>query len=117
MAGKKNDNLKKLVVLGKKEKLITKLKKKGKETKKYLIKTEYENGETILHIAVKYKQNNIIEYLVETCPELLLQNRSGTEYEGQTAIHVAISKGNIQAVEFMLSIATSLTGNKYYVSL
>ena len=117
MAGKKIDNLKELVVLGKKEQLITKLqklKKKGKEIKKYLIKTEYENGETILHIAVKYKQNNIIEYLVETCPELLLQNRSGTEYEGQTAIHVAISKGNIQAVEFMLSIATSQIGNKYY---
>ena len=70
-----------------------------------LVKYRESSGETILHIAAKFNQNSeIIEELIKICPELLpCARKESDDYFGQTALHIAIAKGNIEAVESMLS--------------
>lgn len=55
-------------------------------------------GETLLHIALKFKNTHEFtkEYLSKH-PEGLNEKRAN-KYEGQTPLHVAIVKGNIKAV-------------------
>ncbi|XP_052789316.1 transient receptor potential cation channel subfamily V member 5-like [Mya arenaria] len=83
--------------------LIEVLRKEGKV--RLLASYKGHEGESILHVAAKYnRSSNIIQTLVKTCPELLTAARKESQnYYGQTALHVAIAKGNVEAVEFMLS--------------
>ena len=61
--------------------------------------------ETILHVAVKARVDiNIISRLVDACPSLLLCAREGSETNnGQTPLHIAITQGNANAVETLLT--------------
>ncbi|XP_061170184.1 transient receptor potential cation channel subfamily V member 5-like [Saccostrea echinata] len=63
-------------------------------------------GETLLHLAVKYHDNeSFVRKLSELCPSLLLMARElSLEFCGQTALHMAITKGNIEAIQVMLEV-------------
>ena len=61
-----------------------------------------DNDETLLHLAAKFHNNGVmVEKLISLCPKLLTATRSD-KYEGQTALHIAISKENQEAVEVMV---------------
>lgn len=66
--------------------------------------------ETILHVAVKARATaDIVSRLVDLCPVLLLQAREGSEtYRGQTALHIAITQGDIEVTQFLLTKAEIL---------
>lgn len=66
---------------------------------------EKNNGETLLHIALKFKNTHEFtkEYLSKH-PKGLKEKRAN-KYKGQTPLHVAIVKGNIKAVEIILKTA------------
>lgn len=83
--------------------LLEVLKKEGKT--KVLVSHRGQEGESILHTAAKFNQcSEIIKTLIKCCPELMtLARKESNNYYGQTALHVAIAKGNTQAVEVMLS--------------
>lgn len=63
--------------------------------------------ETILHIAAKYQDDEALVFkLVDMEPRLMSLAREESEsYQGQTALHIAITKGNYEAVEAMLAKA------------
>ena len=85
-----------------------------KERKLKLLANYRENeGESILHVAAKFNQSSeIIETLIKACPELMTTaRRESDEYHGQTALHIAIAKGNVDAVESMLSEILNLSQN------
>ena len=85
-----------------------------KERKLKLLANYRENeGESILHVAAKFNQSSeIIGTLVRACPELMTTARRESEdYHGQTALHIAIAKGNVEAVETMLSEILNLSQN------
>lgn len=65
-----------------------------------------QQGETLLHLAVKYHDDeNFVRKLSELCPNLLLRAREmSLEFRGQTALHMAITKGNIEAIGVMLEV-------------
>ena len=63
-----------------------------------------QNGETLLHLAVKYFDDEaFIRKLTQLRPRLLLMARKD-EFEGQTALHMAITKGNVEAIQAMLEV-------------
>ncbi|XP_052224071.1 transient receptor potential cation channel subfamily V member 5-like [Dreissena polymorpha] len=73
------------------------------------------NGETVLHVVVKWskKENNnkciekLVRLFVKRYPELIVQGRQqNSEYAGQTPLHMAICKGNTSLVRIMLKYAT-----------
>ena len=66
-------------------------------------------GETLLHTAVKHQENpSWVQQLVELCPALLHKARESSEnFHGQTALHIAITKGNASAVDIMISRSNS----------
>lgn len=66
---------------------------------------EKNNGETLLHIALKFKNTHEFtkEYLSKH-PKGLKEKRAN-KYKGQTPLHVAIVKGNIKVVEIILKTA------------
>lgn len=71
------------------------------------------NGESLIHLATMFNQSSdILKTLIKICPELMTAARKESmEYYGQTALHVAIAKGNIEAVEDMLSEILNLSVN------
>lgn len=68
---------------------------------------EKSNGETLLHIALKFKNTHkfITEYLSKRPYDLMEKRACRKKYEGQTPLHVAIVKGNTKAVEIILKTA------------
>ncbi|OWF49194.1 transient receptor potential cation channel subfamily V member 5-like [Mizuhopecten yessoensis] len=72
-----------------------------------LVKYRENEDETLLHTAVKYQDDeSMVNRLADLCPQLLTQARENSEeYKGQTAFHIAITKGNAMAVEAMLEQA------------
>ncbi|XP_033732844.1 transient receptor potential cation channel subfamily V member 5-like [Pecten maximus] len=72
-----------------------------------LVKYRENEDETFLHTAAKYQDDDsMVQRLAKLCPQLLTQARENSEdYKGQTAFHIAITKGNICAVETMLAQA------------
>jgi len=100
---------------GNEEKCVKLIDLLKQEDKTYLLNNkQYEECETILHIAVKFNHNRIIKLLIETCPELMFHDRPNTSYKGQTALHVAIAKGNTKAVKIMLSKRTKKACSQKY---
>lgn len=98
--------LARVVSLGESEKvkmLLEILKKEGQT--RLLAMYKGQEGESMLHLAAMFNQSSdIIQTLIKICPELMTAARKESEaYFGQTALHVAIAKGNIDAVEDMLS--------------
>ena len=64
------------------------------------------NQESILHRAVKLRANpTIIAVILEQCPNLLTESRQSDEYRGQTALHIAITDGNVSVAETLLHYA------------
>ncbi|XP_041350755.1 transient receptor potential cation channel subfamily V member 5-like [Gigantopelta aegis] len=73
--------------------------RKGKE----MLKNYRVDDETLLHLATKfYKDADVVKSLISLCPTLLTVTKGG-KYEGQTALHIAISKENCKAVEAMVT--------------
>ena len=108
------EELSKHVSIGNGEKVGLLLDILKKERKLKLLANYRENeGESILHVAAKFnKSSEIIGTLVKTCPELMTTaRRESEEYHGQTALHIAIAKGNVDAVETMLSEILNLSQN------
>lgn len=108
------EELAKYVSLGKGEKVGLLLDILKKERKLKLLANYRENeGESILHVAAKFNQSSeIIGTLIKTCPELMTTaRRESEEYHGQTALHIAIAKGNVDAVETTLSEILNLSHN------
>ncbi|XP_052222253.1 transient receptor potential cation channel subfamily V member 5-like [Dreissena polymorpha] len=100
------EELKNVVSCGEFEKvkiLLDVLKRAGKT--RTLASYRAHEGESMLHIAAKFNQSSeITECLVKLCPELMTTARKESQnYFGQTALHVAIAKGNIEIVEVLLS--------------
>jgi ankyrin repeat protein len=63
-----------------------------------LITTKNEKGQTILHTAVQYGRNEIIEYLAEKYPDLL----TITDKKGQTILHTAAQHPYNLATDLLL---------------
>ena len=74
------------------------------------------NGETLLHIGLKFdKTIAFTEKLMEICPKLLLKDRSDKlqlkkDFGGQTPLHVAIAREKYKAVQNILAV-----GEKYKI--
>ncbi|XP_052806094.1 transient receptor potential cation channel subfamily V member 5-like [Mya arenaria] len=81
---------------------ISDIKSEGKENILRDVSTE---GETVLHKAVKMRTHpNVLTVLLEECPDLLCESRQCSElYRGQTALHIAITDGNIQVINTLLT--------------
>lgn len=63
-----------------------------------------QQGETLLHLAIKSQDDiSLVTNLSEMCPDLLLMSREQSPiFHGQTALHMAITKTNKAAIEAML---------------
>ncbi|XP_022290941.2 transient receptor potential cation channel subfamily V member 3-like [Crassostrea virginica] len=111
--------------MGKKDRIINCLKKmrcvleKQKMKPTHLVALNYAvekmcNGETLLHIGLKFDETiEFTKAIMEICPKLLLKNRSNqpqlkSGFEGQTPLHVAIARDNYKAVQNILTV-----GKKY----
>lgn len=72
--------------------------------KKYREGEDKDTTETLLHIAIKYEDNkDIIEQIIQLCPDLLSMARESLDYGGQTPLHIAITKGRKELVELLLT--------------
>ena len=75
--------------------------------------TDKRKGETVLHTAIKRFQftttpeKEVFKLLVDQFPKLLHHDRVNTEYAGQTALHMAVTKGNIWVVNTLLKKLSS----------
>lgn len=68
---------------------------------------KYNNlGESLLHLTIKkYDDKTFVKKLLELCPELLCAAiKKSTDFFGQTALHIAITKDNVEATKTMLII-------------
>lgn len=65
-----------------------------------------QQGETLLHLAIRSQDNiEFVKKLSTLCPDLLLMGREQSqEFCGQTALHMAITKGNKEAIKAMLKV-------------
>lgn len=70
-----------------------------------------QQGETLLHLAIKSQNNlELVKRLSTLCPELLRMGREQSrDFRGQTALHMAIAKGNKKAVKSMLKVGSNST--------
>lgn len=82
------------------------LEKMGKPNWLRMYQNPEQQGETLLHLAIKDQDDeNLVTKLSELCPNLLLMAREqSVEFHGQTALHMAITKGNIEAIQAMLEV-------------
>ncbi|KAK3605262.1 hypothetical protein CHS0354_037662 [Potamilus streckersoni] len=96
----------KMIGLGEMEKcnILLDILQKENQVKQLAHHTE-NYGESALHVAAKFNQpTEIIKKLIEVCPDLILADRRDSDdYFGQTALHIAIVKKNIDTVETILS--------------
>ena len=51
-------------------------------------------GETILHVSMLFKHNEISKYLIKSFPNLINKYYCGPVYYGETALHMAIANRN-----------------------
>nr|XP_034303068.1 uncharacterized protein LOC117680422 isoform X2 [Crassostrea gigas] len=65
-----------------------------------------KQGETLLHLAIKSLDDiALVTNLSEMCPDLLLMSREQSPiFHGQTALHMAITKSNKEAIQEMLRV-------------
>eukprot|EP01084_Bolivina_argentea_P017821 33248_1 len=63
-----------------------------------LLNTPFSNNDTPLHTAVKYKQYNILEKLLEEGSIVNTQNR----LTGNTSLHIAVNQNDIKSVRLLL---------------
>lgn len=82
------------------------LEKMGKPNWLRMYQNPEQQGETLLHLAIKDQDDEaIVTKLSELCPNLLLMAREqSVEFHGQSALHMAITKGNIEAIQAMLEV-------------
>ncbi|GFN98645.1 transient receptor potential cation channel subfamily v member 6 [Plakobranchus ocellatus] len=62
-------------------------------------------NDSLLHLAALFQQNNraadLLRILARLCPRLLVAQRGG-QYQGQTALHIVVSKRNLPGAEALL---------------
>ncbi|GFN98647.1 hypothetical protein PoB_002515300 [Plakobranchus ocellatus] len=62
-------------------------------------------NDSLLHLAALFQQDNraadLLRILARLCPRLLVAQRGG-QYQGQTALHIVVSKGNLPGAEALL---------------
>ncbi|XP_046547748.1 LOW QUALITY PROTEIN: transient receptor potential cation channel subfamily V member 6-like [Haliotis rubra] len=67
-----------------------------------LLAAHRDKDETLLNLAAKFHEDiTVMKRIIDVCPGLLLVSRTG-EYEGQTTLHIVISKCNHAAVRMLL---------------
>ncbi|XP_067662642.1 transient receptor potential cation channel subfamily V member 2-like [Haliotis asinina] len=67
-----------------------------------LLAAHRDKDETLLNLAAKFHEDiTVMKRIIDVCPGLLLVSRTG-EYEGQTTLHIVISKCNHAAVKMLL---------------
>ena len=59
-------------------------------------------GETILHVAILFKQSHIAKYLIANYPQLIDAIYLNEEYYGETALHMAVINRDYKLTEFLL---------------
>ncbi|XP_071156124.1 transient receptor potential cation channel subfamily V member 5-like isoform X1 [Mytilus edulis] len=77
-----------------------------------------DKSETLLHMAVKYEDDfDIIKRIIDLCPDLLSLARETSEnYQGQTPLHIAITRGDDNVTELLLSSSNLESERKQYSS-
>ncbi|KAM5204989.1 transient receptor potential cation channel subfamily V member 6 isoform 3-T3 [Hipposideros larvatus] len=77
-------------------------------------------GETALHVAALYDNLEAAMVLMDAAPELVKEPMTSELYEGQTALHVAIVKQNVNLVRALLargaSVSARATGTAFHLS-
>lgn len=76
---------------------------------------KYNNlGESLLHLTIKkHDDETFVKKLLELCPELLcVAIKKSTDFLGQTALHIAITKDNVKATKTMLEIGQKRLSSK-----
>ena len=64
---------------------------------------EPESSATVLHVALLYNHENLVDYLLQSKDvDLILAKYTNEEYRNQTSLHVAVANGNISVVEKLL---------------
>ncbi|CAH2322591.1 transient receptor potential cation channel subfamily V member 6-like [Pelobates cultripes] len=75
-------------------------------------------GETALHLAVLYDNEDAVRVLLEEAPDLLNQPMTSELYEGQTALHIAVMRQNIviaqQLIEKGADISTARAVGSFF---
>ncbi|OWF39933.1 transient receptor potential cation channel subfamily V member 5-like [Mizuhopecten yessoensis] len=66
---------------------------------------ERTTNETILHHAAKYDTGGIVSAILDKFPVLVSEAKKGSEYKGQTALHIAITRANNAAIALILRTA------------
>ncbi|XP_069121388.1 transient receptor potential cation channel subfamily V member 6-like [Argopecten irradians] len=66
----------------------------------------YERDETLLHYVINFPDTNeLLDILLQICPDLAYVPRTHQSYYGQTPLHIAIASGNRQAFNIILKKA------------
>lgn len=102
------------------EKRLEEIEKRGKCDWLKTYQNPDQQGETLLHLAIKSQDDtSLVEKLSNMCPDLLFMAREHSlKFRGQTALHMAITKCNKAAIEAMLGACSThkKRGNVFFVA-
>lgn len=85
-----------------KEGLLNELKHKLENEPIDAVKKRGTFGETMLHIAILFKQSHIARYLISKYPLLIDAIYLNEEYYGETALHMAVINRDCNLTEYLL---------------
>ena len=63
--------------------------------------TENTNGLTLLHLAILHNRMNVLTWLL-SLKEVDVNKRASDDVEGNTAVHLAVIQGNLEAVKLLI---------------
>ncbi|XP_062886812.1 transient receptor potential cation channel subfamily V member 6-like isoform X1 [Mobula hypostoma] len=69
-------------------------------------------GETALHIAALYNNNEYAKALLEEVPDLINIPATSELYEGNTALHIAVANGNFHLVKELINRGANVASSR-----
>ncbi|XP_072882738.1 transient receptor potential cation channel subfamily V member 6-like isoform X2 [Hemitrygon akajei] len=69
-------------------------------------------GETALHIAALYNNNEYAKALLEEVPDLINVPATSELYEGNTALHIAVANGNFHLVKELINRGANVASSR-----